>query len=342
MNVTVSQTSRTTPASQQSTLVRSPANPYIDELIRQVSDDATQAFQRAQLPQIRSGAQMAGQYGSSRHGIVEGIASGDLAKQLASTAAELRYRDWEQQRQGDLEQQMNEMMGRMSMYNPAGNYGNMGGWTDMALQREGMAQNRYLAEQSNALQAMQMMGGFLGQGQQNQMGAYGQLMGQLLGHNMGASQLGQQGMLGMMGMLPSFMGIPQQGYGNLFNMGSGITGFNQQNANAAMQAAMFNSGLGGQTYQLLLSGLLGLNPGQFGSTSRDYNMTGMNVGMAPPAYNGPSPNAAGIGSAATMFGLLGNMFGGGGGSQVSGLPSYLQGSGTGYNPTAGLGGWFGG
>lgn len=311
--------------------VRRDPNPYVDELIQQTSDDATQAFRRGGLPNIRSGAQGMGQYGSSRHGIVEGIASGDLAKQLATTSAELRYRDWEQQKQEEMyNRAMNANQGNVS-FSGNGHYGT--DYSQMALQREQLAQNQYLAEQANALQAMQMMGGFVGQGQQTQMGAYNSLMQSLLGQQMGASQLSQQGMMGGLGALPSFLGAPQQGYQGLYGMGAGMTGFNQQNAQQAFQSALYNAGTNGMDFSMLSQLLAALNPGQFGTTSRDYNMTGTNVGMAPTGYQGPSPNAAGIGSAMNMLGMMNGMMGGmgGGGGGMSGLPAFLQGGGTGFN-----------
>ena len=50
-------------------------------------------FETQVNPQIRQGAQGAGQYGSSRHGIAEGLARGQLADSQQQTAAQLAFQD---------------------------------------------------------------------------------------------------------------------------------------------------------------------------------------------------------------------------------------------------------
>lgn len=72
-------------------------NTYIDQQLaantdaakanfNQMVSDATDNLTRNVLPVIRSGANMSGQYGGSRQGIAEGLAAGDLQKQLALSA----------------------------------------------------------------------------------------------------------------------------------------------------------------------------------------------------------------------------------------------------------------
>lgn len=50
-------------------------------------------FETQVNPQIRQGAQGAGQYGSTRHGIAEGLARGQLAQSQQDTAASLAFQD---------------------------------------------------------------------------------------------------------------------------------------------------------------------------------------------------------------------------------------------------------
>lgn len=54
-----------------------------DAAIRPITD----AFTQTVLPNIRGGAQLAGQPGSSRQGVAEGIASGELLQQVGDTSA---------------------------------------------------------------------------------------------------------------------------------------------------------------------------------------------------------------------------------------------------------------
>lgn len=50
-------------------------------------------FQTQQMPQIRQGAQGAGQFGSSRHGIAEGLAQDRLSQNQANAGAQMAFQD---------------------------------------------------------------------------------------------------------------------------------------------------------------------------------------------------------------------------------------------------------
>lgn len=62
-------------------------NPVVQNLVKASTDDVTQQLIRQAFPAIRSGAQLAGQFGGSRQGIAEGTAIGDAARAAQTTAA---------------------------------------------------------------------------------------------------------------------------------------------------------------------------------------------------------------------------------------------------------------
>lgn len=308
-------------------LVRRADNPYIDDLIQQVSDDATQAFRRGNLPNIRSDAINAGQFGSTRHGIVEGIASGDLAKQIATTAAELRYRDWEQQQQRRAEEYAAQMAASAA-FGGAGYTGGGSSMQDIALQRE-------LAQQSNALQAMNMMGQFMNMGMGNSMNAYGMVTNPFMSALQGGSQLQQSGMLGGLGAMNPLLGMPGSMMGQLYGMGQGFQGLGENNAQRAIGLSQYNAGLNAADMTLLGQLLASMDPGRF-ATTHQYG-----IGTATQPYSGPSPFQAGIGGAASAAGLLHQFMPQLGQQQsygvqqypsqaYSGIPSWMQGGGGGY------------
>lgn len=62
-------------------------NPHLEEMINNSQDSASRAFERNVMPQLRGSAIGAGQYGSSRDYIAQGLAAGDLARHMSDTAA---------------------------------------------------------------------------------------------------------------------------------------------------------------------------------------------------------------------------------------------------------------
>lgn len=62
-------------------------NPLVQNVVRGSTTDVANQFLRETLPGIRSGAQLAGQLGSSRQGIAEGLASGEASRNAMNTAA---------------------------------------------------------------------------------------------------------------------------------------------------------------------------------------------------------------------------------------------------------------
>ena len=64
-------------------------NPLVQNVVRGSTTDVANQFLRETLPGIRSGAQLAGQFGSSRQGIAEGLASGEASRHAMDTAAEI-------------------------------------------------------------------------------------------------------------------------------------------------------------------------------------------------------------------------------------------------------------
>ena len=64
-------------------------NPYLKEYGDALTKQSTQNFLQNTMPQIRNGAQAAGQYGGSRQGIAEGVAAGNASTGLGANLANL-------------------------------------------------------------------------------------------------------------------------------------------------------------------------------------------------------------------------------------------------------------
>lgn len=71
-------------------------NPAVQNMINAQGQTITDQLTRNWLPQIRSGAVGAGQYGGSRQGIAEGLAMGEASKALSSSAAQTQLGAYEQ------------------------------------------------------------------------------------------------------------------------------------------------------------------------------------------------------------------------------------------------------
>lgn len=76
-------------SAMQQQLSGTPNNPYLDQQAQAITGQATRNFNENILPQIRSGATAAGQYGSSRQGIAEGLAASRLQQDLAPAITNL-------------------------------------------------------------------------------------------------------------------------------------------------------------------------------------------------------------------------------------------------------------
>ena len=65
------------------------SNPYLNKTIDAAVRPITQSLTEQELPQLRSGAAGAGQYGSSRQGIAEGEAAGRASQAIGDTSAKV-------------------------------------------------------------------------------------------------------------------------------------------------------------------------------------------------------------------------------------------------------------
>lgn len=83
---TAPQASYATPQTAQSGYQQ---NPYLKQYGDALTQQSVQNFNQGVMPQIRAGAQAAGQYGSSRQGIAEGVAAGNASTGLGANLAQL-------------------------------------------------------------------------------------------------------------------------------------------------------------------------------------------------------------------------------------------------------------
>lgn len=77
------------PPTQQTAQQGYQQNPYLKQYGDALTAQSVQNFNQGVLPQIRAGAQAAGQYGSSRQGIAEGVAAGNASTGLGANLAQL-------------------------------------------------------------------------------------------------------------------------------------------------------------------------------------------------------------------------------------------------------------
>lgn len=75
------------------------ANPWADKQGKAITEQLTRNFNESVLPQIRSGAQLAGQYGSNRQALAEGTASARLAGEIAPHLTALGGSSYENEQQ---------------------------------------------------------------------------------------------------------------------------------------------------------------------------------------------------------------------------------------------------
>lgn len=101
---------------------QSQSNPYLTNYADATAKQAQQNFLQGVMPQIRSGAQAAGQYGGSRQGIAEGVAAGNAAVGLGATNAQAGL----QQQSLDNNFYTNNRQLDLSQYNLGANLFNQG------------------------------------------------------------------------------------------------------------------------------------------------------------------------------------------------------------------------
>lgn len=83
------------PVAQVSGRTEDTNNPYLKSAVDSAATRLTDNFNSSVMPQLRGGAQEAGQYGSSRHGIAEGIASKGLAQTVGDMSADMYSKSYE-------------------------------------------------------------------------------------------------------------------------------------------------------------------------------------------------------------------------------------------------------
>lgn len=76
-------------------IIGGPGNTYADPLVNQMAEDSQRNMQRNVMPGIRDQAAAAGQGGSSRHGISEGLAIGDENQRLSSAQNAVRANEYD-------------------------------------------------------------------------------------------------------------------------------------------------------------------------------------------------------------------------------------------------------
>lgn len=72
-------------------------NPYLDQMSQSITSQVTDNLNRNIMPQIASGAQMAGGFGGSRQGVVEANALKDANQGLSNSLTAMRFGDYNNQ-----------------------------------------------------------------------------------------------------------------------------------------------------------------------------------------------------------------------------------------------------
>lgn len=249
-----------TPALEQ-VLSGTPNNPYLQAMSDDIAAAATRNFQRNVLPGIQDQAVLAGGYGGSRQGIAEGIAMGDLNRDILSASNQLFGNAYEQAagRQA-------QMAGQLSAQ-------------DLAAQQAN--QQAYLGNRGIDAQLAGISAQAASAGAANQLG-FAQLAEQQR-QNQVANALQGVGLLG------SASQIPLQNLQGIFGVGQTLQGNQQGYLNAPFQNVqqlasilMPGAGLGASTTQPAggadpLSSILGigLGIGGMGTNSIFGSMLGL-------------------------------------------------------------------
>lgn len=245
--------------------LEAPGDSDIQGLIDATSDDMTRAFERADLANIRASAINAGQLGGSRQGIAEGVAQEGLGRAILTMSSNVRHDSYERERDRQAQLAAASMQAQMS---------------GAGASAQAMAQQQIAAGQQR-LQALELMGGFMGQG----------------------SQQGFNATMGALGLAPNIMNYPLSLGQNIAQMGGAYTQYGQQGLDAWVQRYLQNGGVRAQDLQLLGGLVQGTSPGSFGTSNQTNRGAQQNpwVGAAGGAMTG-----AGIAASA---GLLSNPYG---------------------------------
>lgn len=83
------------PVAQVSGRTEDTNNPHLKSAVDAAATRLTDNFNTAVMPQLRGGAQVAGQYGSSRHGIAEGLAAKGLSQTVGDMSADMYSKSYE-------------------------------------------------------------------------------------------------------------------------------------------------------------------------------------------------------------------------------------------------------
>ena len=268
----------------------------IESLITATTDQMTRDFQRNGLLPIELQAVMNGNMGGSRQGIAQGVAQGDFQREVSRMGSDLRYRDANDEANRQMQLQI------AGMQTAAQGAGGIDQGAQLAFQRE-------QANAQNQLQAAQLLGGFLTQGQGQRMDAYSggfnpilNMMGQ--GTQMGFNAVGQG-----VNMMPQTLGSGFSSIMNpMMNMGSMFQTYGQQGVDNNLAAYMQNAGIGAADMNMmgnLMSGMGGYYQPQQ---------------MAPQT----SPWQTALGTGMSLYGMMGGM-GNSGGGNMSNYGPYASG-----------------
>jgi hypothetical protein len=222
-------------------------NPYIQQQADAIQAASNQNLAQNVMPGIRSGALGAGQYGSSRQGIAEGVAAGNAQTGVAGAQAQLYGNAYAQDQNNQLQQQSinNQFslgMGNLGLgfFNAGNNY-NLG-MGQLGNQATAQNQNFYTQQRGQDLQQLGLGASLYGQGITGQVG-----VGQ------GQYTTGQTGYQAPLTSL--------QQYSNLLSPFSGLGGTQVTTGNTS--GGGLNSAIGGA----LAGGQIGKNLGLGSGTS---------------------------------------------------------------------------
>ncbi len=150
-------------------------NPYIQQQADAIQAASNQNLGQNVMPGIRSGALGAGQYGSSRQGIAEGVAAGNAQTGVAGAQAQLYGNAYAQDQNNALQQQsINNQyslgMGNLGLgfFNAGNNY-NLG-MGQLGNQATAQNQNFYTQQRGQDLQQVMAGASLYGQGITGQAG----------------------------------------------------------------------------------------------------------------------------------------------------------------------------
>lgn len=107
------------PSGAYARMLSGQVSPYVDQQAKAIMDQANQNLSLNVMPSIRSGAQSAGQYGSSRQGIAEGVAAGLSNQGVTQSLANLYGNAWNtaQNQMGNAASQLGQMGNANQQYN---------------------------------------------------------------------------------------------------------------------------------------------------------------------------------------------------------------------------------